>query len=86
MTYGEEWFARKQAVLKNPKLDCETLTDKTLPPRMSREEAGRYYNTKLFAYWMDRLDDNLSIYRKKQIISLFMFGHIDRYKLFKDEK
>lgn len=55
-------------------------------PKRSRAEVAQEYNTKLFAYWMDQLDDSLSIMRKKQIISLFMFGHTDRHELFKNKE
>lgn len=54
-------------------------------PKSRRAEIVREYNIKLFAYWMDQLDENLSILRKSQIISALMLGHTDRYKLFKEK-
>jgi len=86
MTHGEAWFEQKQKLQNADSFDDCHINERGLPPKMSKEDAGYYYNTKLFAYWMDRLKDNISIMKKKEIIGLFMFGHTDRHKLFKGKE
>lgn len=83
MKHGEAWYLREQSV-EMIKGEFVPTLDISIPPPMDREEAGRYYNTKLFAYWMTQLDDRLSIHRKAQIISALMFGHVEKYKHFKE--
>ena len=83
MTHGEAWYQKKLLIAESHGLD-DNEGIKGIPKPLPRKEAGKYYNTKLFAYWMDKLDDRLSIKRKKQLISALMFGHTDRYKHFKE--
>lgn len=84
MTYGEAHIAEQWSMelVEGEWQQTVHISKKQKP--MSREDAAKYYNTKLFAYWMDQLDDRLSILRKKQIISALMFGHVDKYKQFKE--
>ena len=85
MTYGEACIAEKESIeLVNGEW-IQTVFIKNKAKPMSRKDAARYTNVKLFAYWMNQLDDNLSLLRKKQIVSLYMFGHTDRHKLFKEK-
>jgi len=84
MTYGEAWFDKKQN-LNIKKVVNECIPGRSLPKRMDREKAGKYYNTKLFNHWIKKLDGNLPLERREQIISLFMFGHKERDKLFKEK-
>lgn len=82
-THGECWFEQKQDVdLSKKQYD----NVKALPPRMKHEDAVRYYNTKLFAYWIDRLDDQISIERKAKMIGYLMFGDHTRETIFKDKQ
>ena len=83
MTHGEAWYKTKQLEGEGKMKDDYTPPSK-LPKPMQREDAAKYYNTKLFAYWMDQLDDRLSIHKKAQIVSALMFGHTEKYKLFED--
>lgn len=85
MTYGEAHRAEIDSMELIDGKFVKTVHIDEKPKPMSRKDAAMYYNTKLFAYWMDQLDDKLSILRKKQIVSLFMFGHTDRHKLFKEK-
>jgi ribosomal protein L24 len=86
MTYGEASVAEQDSMTLVNGVWVQTVHIKNKPKPMSKPEAIKYYNIKLFAYWMDKLDDRLSIHRKKQLISAFMFGHTDRYKNFKELK
>ncbi|MFK5937700.1 MAG: hypothetical protein QM497_04795 [Sulfurimonas sp.] len=83
LTYGEACIKEKESLELVKGKWTQKFHIHKKQSRMSRKDAGRYYNTKLFAYWMSLLNDDLSILRKSQIISLFMFGHAERYKLFK---
>ena len=72
MTHGEAWFVNKRSF----DIQNAERIDAGLPPRMSRKEASKYYNKKLFEYWCAHLDSKFS----KEIISLLMFGNPYRYK------
>ncbi|MBL4730762.1 MAG: hypothetical protein JKY28_05290 [Sulfurimonas sp.] len=79
MTHGEVWFKRKQKADLGIEPE-RSIKERPLPKPMSRKDAAKYYNTRLFAYWIDYLDDRLSIHRKREIISALMFGHTKNYK------
>jgi len=83
LTYGEACIEEQFSMRMVNGEAVPSIEHKNKPKRMKREDAAKYYNKKLFDYWINQLDDNLSELRKKQIISLFMFGHTDRHKLFK---
>jgi len=86
MTYGEAHRAELDSMeLVNGEF-VKTVYIADKPKPMCRKDAVAHYNTKLFAYWMDQLDDRLSILRKKQIIAALMFGHVDKHKLFEENK
>lgn len=80
-TYGELWYEQKQDIDLSQENYKKT---RGLPPRMKHIDAVKYYNKKLFAYWLDKLDDDISIPRKRKIINLYMFGLGDKHKLFKE--
>lgn len=82
-THGEAWFERKQNI--DLSKDDSYFSTKALPPRMSRKDASRHYNTKLLVYWMNCLDDSMPIMLKAQTISRMMFGDSNRYKMFKEK-
>ncbi len=60
MTRGEEWLRRRLKTLKalekgKIKADLSELDfTANLPKPLPREEALRYYNRKLYAYWRKR--------------------------------
>lgn len=90
MTYGEAHIAEQHSLVMEDGVWIKKVRIASKPKPMSRKldgkggsEAGRYYNTKMFAFWMDFLDEKLSLAHKQQIISLFMFGNTDKHKLFK---
>lgn len=52
MTYGEYWISIKMSMQL---VDGKWVFDKpakNMPNRMSRKEAGKYYNKKLNDYWL----------------------------------
>lgn len=83
MTHGEAWYkaTRHENIDLSKDFHC---TPRNLPNPMKYEDAVKYYNTKLFTYWMTQLDDRVSILRKSQIISALMFGNTQKYKSYKD--
>ena len=85
MTHGEVWYERKLDVELND-FDDERTVNYKLPEPMNREDAGKYYNKKLFAYWMDQIDDSLSILKKSKIINRYMFGQKNKHQLFKEKQ
>ena len=76
MTFGEEWFKEKSATssLKY----ARNITVKA--QRMSRKDAGKYYNTKLFNYWVEMLDNTVSKKNRTMLLSALMFGNTKEYK------
>lgn len=85
MTYGEACIAEKESLELIKGVWKQTLHIKHKPNPMKRKEAVKYYNKKLFDYWSNTLSPKLKPIRKHQITSLFMFGHVDRYKQYMEE-
>jgi len=84
VTYGEAHIEEQWSMELVEGEWKQTVYIQNKPQPMVHKDAVKYYNTKLFAYWMDQLDDRLTLSHKKQIVSALMFGHIDKYKLFKE--
>lgn len=82
LTHGEAWFLWYQSIAMVDGAFVATLKIK-IPPPMTKEEAGEYYNKKLFAYWMTQLCDDIPVAFKAEAVSLMMFGNPDKAKLFK---
>lgn len=85
MTHGEAWYENKLRTQREKGFKDNNYKA-NLPKEMEHKEAVRYYNVKLFAYWMNQLDDRLSIKRKAEIVSALMFGHTKKYEHFKELK
>jgi len=83
MTHGEAWFLRKQNTQLND-FDNKRKRKENLPQAMPRAEAGKYYNTKFYAYWMDEIDDRFTIAEKKSIVGNLMFRKNNYKKIFKE--
>ncbi|MCD6433301.1 MAG: hypothetical protein J7L21_04595 [Sulfurimonas sp.] len=64
MTYGEAHIAELNSICLVDGIWKKTLHIENKPKPMNRKDAARYYNIKLFAYWMDQLDDRISIIKK----------------------
>jgi len=79
-THGECWYARKCKIEKSQSLAIDEFEDRrALPKRMSRKDAGKYYNKKLFGYWSKGSDKKI-VLTESQIVSMLMFCNIDIYK------
>ena len=74
MTYGEAYIAEQQSLTMEKGIWLKTVVIRNKAKRLPRAEAGKYYNTKLFAYWLDRLDDSYSIAKKKAVLNYLMFN------------
>jgi len=88
MTHGEAWYENKLQLQESDTLDLEENVGmiKSLPKRLSKEEALRHYNIKLFNHWVHDYEYNkrLSVKQIKEIVSALMFGHKDRYKEYEE--
>ena len=51
MTHGEAWYQSKVAVNAKRLSDVQESDTKITQARMTREDAAKYYNKKLFDYW-----------------------------------
>ena len=73
MTYGEAIMqAREDITLDNGLLDMK------LPPckkRMSYKELCKYYNDKLFSYWLNHLNIDMPKHKKKKVL-LYLLGRL----------
>jgi len=73
MTYGEAMIqAREQATLNKEHFALE------VPPcekKMSYEKLCKYYNDKLFAYWLSCLKDNIPMQMKKKVLR-YLLGRL----------
>ena len=87
MTHGEAWYKNKQNLQEIETLDLEKEMDKIkLPPRMSHKEAVRYYNKKMFDYYVANLKAKSPMRVKKAFVSREMFGNCLQYKEFEEVK
>ena len=85
MTYGEAHEAEgRSIVLENGKW-VKTLYIPNKAEPMKHDDAVKYYNKKLFDYWLTKLDDRLSTCRKSQLLSALMYGHVDNYKKYEEK-
>ena len=82
-THGEQWHANKLEIESSHGFEFSN-PDRGLPPKMEYKKAVIYYNTKLFKYWVDKLDSKLTYERKAQVVSALMFGHTETYKQHKE--
>ena len=85
MTYGEAHIAEQRSLIMRNGVWVKTLFVENKAKRLSKVEAGKYYNTKLFAYWLDRLDDKYSISKKKDILNYLMFNEPNEKISFKEK-
>ncbi|MDQ7067770.1 MAG: hypothetical protein Q9M40_07245 [Sulfurimonas sp.] len=82
MTHGEAYVQEKNSMhLENGVWKKEYIPDKPKP--MSREDASKYYNTKLHDYWLDMLNKERPKRKKKNStwIKIRMFGTPQNAKL-----
>lgn len=75
MTYGEAHIAEKNSLKLKKGMWQQTLFIRDKAQPMKKEEACRYYNTKLFDYWLDTLNKNATWIKTR------MFGHPNNAKL-----
>lgn len=81
MTHGEAWYVNKQKLQEIPSLNLEDELQKIkLPPKMSKEEAVRYYNKKLFDYFVSSIKTKTKKRVKKSLVSFLMFGNPNIYE------
>ena len=89
MTYGEAHVAELNSIQLVAGEWKQTLhiTGKPRKP-MSRSDAVLYYNTKLFGYWLDVLNDISPKFKRhnETRLKIQMFGHPDFARLLKKEK
>lgn len=83
MTHGECWYQEEQSVQLIKGEWVVTNPVGKIPHPLPRKEALRYYNSKLFKYWLEYIDERTEIVGKAKALSLLMFGNSD-YKNFVD--
>jgi len=87
MTHGEVWYLNKCKLQELETLDAEDAINKMkLPQKMSKADASKYYNKKLFNYWVTCIQSDIELQHKKEILSALMFGHTKAYKKYEEEK
>ena len=87
MTHGEAWYLNKQRLQEIPSLNLEDELQKIkLPPKMNKEDAVRYYNKKMFDYYVAELKAKAPMRVKKALVSRDMFRDWSRYNEFEDLK
>ena len=86
MTYGEAHIAEQMSLTLIKGEFTQTVHIDNKPKPMTSEDAGLYYNTKFYNYWLDTL--NLELPGKEKINAIWlqvkMFGHPDNTKLLKE--
>lgn len=81
MTYGEACIKEQQSMeLKNGKWE-KTIYIDNKPRPMSKEDAGIYYNTKLFNYWIKHISDEIPKSKRENYLKMRMFGRPTYAKL-----
>ena len=84
MTYGEAYTAEKNSIDLVDGKWVKTVHIENKPEPMSREDAVRYYNIKLFNFWLGCINPKASLLKRKKLVSALMFGHVDYYKKYKE--
>ena len=74
LTHGEAYVQ----LIDSPdffKLEATSIEHKlrSLPPKMSKTEAGAYYNQKLFTYWLEQLDETIPLKVREEALRFMMF-------------
>jgi len=84
MTYGEAWYQSKINISLR---DDGIKFNEKKAKRMKRKESIKYYNKKLFDYWIKQeyFEVDISLEKREKIISALMFGNINRYIELKQE-
>lgn len=85
MTHGEVWFEKT----REDKLDLTKefqCSPRNLPEQMSRDDAAKYYNTKLFNYWFKTIKFThiKSVEKRAMAIKHLMFGNPLKTKLLEE--
>ena len=80
LTYGEAWYQSKMSIKQKRLFEVDANNIRIKQNRMKREEASRYYNKKLFDYWISKLDSRVRDEHKKKLLSALMFNSTDAYK------
>lgn len=70
LTHGEKWYSNKTRIQSLPNFE-DYNAESGCPPRMGRADAVKYYNTKLFNYWLEMLD----VPKHKEEVLLFLMFH-----------
>lgn len=81
LTHGEQWFKQKQEIDLKVGVEYCGGASNNLPPRMSRDEAAKYYNTKFFNYWLTQLDEDIDTKNRISVLKFLMFGRTKNIKL-----
>jgi len=74
MTHGEAWYK----ATRYDKLNLANAFNapSNLPKKMTREEAGKYYNDKLFDYWLTQMSNGISKKRKTSALKYLIYRKI----------
>lgn len=75
MTHGEAWFQEESSMELIKGEWVVTDPAGKIPPPLPRKDAVRYYNSKLFDYWLEKLDERIPVKRREKALSLMMFGN-----------
>ncbi|MFT5661777.1 MAG: hypothetical protein ACI9TV_002424 [Sulfurimonas sp.] len=65
MPYGEAHVAEQHSLHLKNAVWKQNIQIHPKPKRMNREDAAKYYNVKLFTYWLNQLDDSLPPIQKE---------------------
>jgi len=82
MTYGEACFEEHSSLALVDGNFIQTVYIRNKPKPMSHSDAVKYYNKRLFKHWVHdyNYDKRLSVKRRKELVSAFMFGSSQKYK------
>jgi hypothetical protein len=85
-TYGEAHIAEQHSmVLKNGEW-TQTVHIQNKPKRLPRDKAGKYYNKKLFEYWMNQMEVKKTKKAKAKRLKFLMFWSPDRERFYEIEE
>lgn len=84
LTYGEACVLEKSSLYMERGVWKQAVTIENKPPPMSKKDAAKHYNTKLFAYWLGHIDNKYSLPEKKAILNYLMFRSSNKEKIFKN--
>jgi len=85
-TYGEACIAEQDSIVLNNGVWTQKLHVYNKPKRLPKDKAGKYYNKKLFDYWMEQMEVKRTKKIKEKRLKFLMFWSPDRERFYEIEE